>query len=863
MFERLRSLSISSAMILLSVWGFIAVLVYSGSRVVYDVTQSYALQRDAQLTGLASDLGDLVHQLQLERGASVGYIASGGMKFGGVLQDLRGASDDALAQLLSSIVELQEAGSIPADVADALSALREETSGFSATRVEVDALRSSQNIIINFYTNINNRAIDLLPLIGRRISYSPAASAIQRHALLLQAKDLAGLERAIGSSGFAQAQLNAGAFPSGIFSRFQELISQQNALLKSYRTFASPNLAEAIVIMQDAPALQTLSQLRVVAQTQDPGRIEMVDPEHWFAAATAVIEDLKRIEDSGRTEIADEMAAAQGRISADIRLALLEAAGFLSVLGLVSWLFVSVTNASLRRTADQVKALAGGDIDTPIDAASQSDLFAITTALEAYRTGEVERRKQLKEQTELEDSAAKGIERVCKSVAEGDFTSRLRLQGLQSASLILGNGINEILTVAEGSVQAQRKKDQELLELQKKEVEAQDTAVEAINRVVLACSNGDFDTRMDVSSLDGIWHDVGNSVNAIAERTGKALSHIRAIMAAIEAGDLTPRLVEEYHGTFHDIAGATNASLDHLETAFGNILNGVESVGLVATELRAGTNDLAKRSEVQAQAVFDSAAVSDDLGQTAAKNAKLLEECRQLVANISEQSTSSQEVSQKAIASIAQIEAASGEMVKIVGTIDEIAFQTNLLALNASVEAARAGDAGKGFAVVASEVRALASRCAEASKQIATLIRDAVQGVKQGASHVRDTGAVISEVQSHMLEIEAAISSVFAGGEKQIAGVEVLNGSIKRVEAAAQSNAALAQENNSLMATLAELDQQLSEALARFQISHEATIPFTNRSSSGMALELDLLAAEGRASLSEGEPHCPPHQVAS
>jgi len=89
--------------------------------------------------------------------------------------------------------------------------------------------------------------------------------------------------------------------------------------------------------------------------------------------------------------------------------------------------------------------------------------------------------------------------------------------------------------------------------------------------------------------------------------------------------------------------------------------------------------------------------------------------------------------------------AATGEIGKVVETIDGIARRINLLALNATIEAARAGEAGRGFAVVAAEVKALAQQARNAAAQVGSkiaLIRAGVGNVTDNQDGIE--GAIVA-----------------------------------------------------------------------------------------------------------------------
>jgi methyl-accepting chemotaxis protein len=223
--------------------------------------------------------------------------------------------------------------------------------------------------------------------------------------------------------------------------------------------------------------------------------------------------------------------------------------------------------------------------------------------------------------------------------------------------------------------------------------------------------------------------------------------------------------------------------------------SGAEQVALAASQLSASAQALSQGATEQAASLEETSASMEEISSMTASNAAHADDATQRVEVVDTQLRRFTEALGGAATSMQRIQTSSAQVAKIIKTVDEIAFQTNILALNAAVEAARAGEAGMGFAVVAGEVRNLAQRSAQAAKDTATLIEEAIESSTAGVRSVDAITASIGEIQASVADVRGLVQAVRDGSHQQAQGAQQVSATVVQLEKVTQSTAATAEES--------------------------------------------------------------------
>ncbi|HPK49267.1 MAG TPA: methyl-accepting chemotaxis protein [Opitutaceae bacterium] len=257
---------------------------------------------------------------------------------------------------------------------------------------------------------------------------------------------------------------------------------------------------------------------------------------------------------------------------------------------------------------------------------------------------------------------------------------------------------------------------------------------------------------------------------------------------------------------------STNKSLRAIS---GSIQSGSEQLTAAADQVSKSSQSLAQGATEQAASLEETSASLEEISSLSkhsldgAQKAKSLLDETQAAANAG--ASDMREMSQ----AMADINAASDSIAKIIKTIDEIAFQTNILALNAAVEAARAGEAGAGFAVVADEVRNLAQRAAQSARETADKIADSVSKSQRGVQINAKLSKSLEEIVTKVHEVGQIAAESAQSAQEQSQGLGQINTAVTQMDQLTQANAASAEESASAAEELNAQASALSDAVAK------------------------------------------------
>lgn len=331
--------------------------------------------------------------------------------------------------------------------------------------------------------------------------------------------------------------------------------------------------------------------------------------------------------------------------------------------------------------------------------------------------------------------------------------------------------------------------------------------IQVCSKRLYALSQGDLHTEVEDIKSD-------TEIGVLATATQKIISNISEIiedlshcLSALQNGDFTvsSRSREIYVGDFQPLIVSLEEVVKDMSGVLGNINDASEQVSNGAEQVANGAQVLSQGSTEQAASIEQLSATISDISSQIIKMAENAKKVKAEAEEARDGISVSNEKMHEMIAAMNDINEKSGEISRIIKTIDDIAFQTNILALNAAVEAARAGEAGKGFAVVADEVRNLAGKSAEAAKNTAGLIEETVLAVQKGVELVDDTAQAMLMVIDNAESVLQVSEGVAVSSNEQATSIQQVTEAVNHISDVVQSNSATSEQS---AATSEELNSQ-------------------------------------------------------
>jgi methyl-accepting chemotaxis protein len=717
----IENTSIKKRLFLIFIVPLVAIILLS-SLVIFEHYQDYKhYQKLEIMMNLNSNISQVLHELQKERGASAGYIGSKGEKFSDILKNQRLSTNKKIKNLENfikdnNIIQLSEA-----EAKNEINKIFQELDKISSIRPNVDEFKIALKDAVAYYSNINSSLLHLTTYSFKNSKDADLSSQAMAYYEFLEAKELAGLERAIGSAIFGSQEIDI-----NLKSKFISLIAMQKTYLSEFRNFANKKILMIEKETLDKNVVDEVNKMREIITSNIAGSHTEIEPTFWFKTITKKINLLKQIDDLISKEILKETIEKKSTV---FNAFILYVALVLIIVLITTFLGVYISKTikdAVLKIREGIKEFFDfmnrkANIVNEIDIKSKSEFGEIASFIN-------ESIKSLQKELDADTKCAGEAILVLHKLQEGYLDYQIVSTPTNPQIRTFALTVNRML------VNQQKVMSNILDELEK-------------------YTNYNYLSKLSDQNMSGEMKQLIDGINSLGDSITKMLQENK------QNGDILTKSSE-----------ILSSNVSHLNTSALSQTASIEETAAAIEETTSSINEISQQATQMQQLSKETLSFATEGLDLANKTQKSMDE----------------------------INSATQEILEATSIIDQIAFQTNILSLNAAVEAATAGEAGKGFAVVAGEVRNLATRSAEAAKEIKELVEKANTKASEGKFSSEKMIEGYSKLNEKINDSSKIISNVADATIEQSKGISQINEAVSSIDKITQENAKITGETQEI-----------------------------------------------------------------